>query len=135
MGRISKGRRLKSLLENLLEVNLNEDSFDDIFQPMDKEKFIQKRLKDCTKNSNGTYSCKGDVDLSELGLEKLPVRFKEVEGDFDCHHNKLTSLEGAPKEVRGNFDCSYNELTSLEGAPKVVGDNFWCEFKIGRAHV
>jgi len=70
----------------------------------------------------------GDVDLSDLYLEKLPDFLEDVivKGDFFCGNNSLTSLEGAPKKVGGNFYCPYNSFTSLEGAPEKVGGNFFC---------
>ena len=74
---------------------------------------------------NGFLNVKGDVDLNNKNLTKLPFRFGKVGGDFDCSYNKLTSLEGVPREVKGNFWCDNNNLTSLKGAPKVEG-NFWC---------
>ena len=96
---------MKPLLENPL--NLTKD---DIFKPYPKEKFIQQRLKDCTLNLDGTYSCEGDVNLSDLGLIILPVKFKVVKGYFDCNDNKLTTLKGAPKEVGGHFYCYSNPV-------------------------
>ena len=112
---------MKPLLEKLL--NLTEE---DIFKPYSVEEVIQKRLKDCTLNSDGTYSSEGNVDLSDLGLTKLPVKFKEVKGYFWCSFNNLTSLEGCPKEVSRYFWCDFNKLTTLEGAPREVGGAFWC---------
>ena len=98
---------MKHLLENLL--NLTEE---DIFKPYSLEEFIQLRLKSCILNSDGTYSSNGSVDLSNLDLTILPVKFKVVKGTFDCSDNKLTSLEGAPRKVGGTFDCCNNQLTS-----------------------
>ena len=73
------------------------------------------------------FVIKGDLDLSNRGLEKLPDLSKvKVGGDFDCFANNLTSLEGAPKEVGGDFDCFANNLTSLEGAPEKVSGGFDC---------
>ena len=105
---------MKPLLEKLL--NLTEE---DIFKPYSVEEVIQKRLKDCTLNSDGTYSTEGDVDLSDLGLTILPVKFKVVKGTFDCSDNKLTSLEGAPREVGGYFWCGYN-LVSVGKLKKTI---------------
>jgi len=70
----------------------------------------------------------GNVDLSDLYLEKLPDFLEDVivKGHFFCHNNSLASLEGAPKEVGGDFSCHSNSLTSLEGAPMEVGGNFYC---------
>ena len=75
---------------------------------------------------NGVYNVRGDVDIDDLGLTKLPVKFGTVSGDFTCYNNKLTSLEGAPKKVDADFICSYNELTSLKGAPQYIGRDFEC---------
>ena len=73
------------------------------------------------------FVIKGDLDLSDKELEKLPDLSKvTVEGNFNCDNNFLTSLEGAPKEVGGSFDCSHNYLTSLEGIPEKVGGSFDC---------
>jgi len=112
---------MKRLLENLL--NLTEE---DIFKPYSVEEFIQLILKNCTLNSDGTYSSEGNVDLSDLGLTKLPVKFKEVKGYFWCSFNNLTSLEGCPKKVGRSFWGEYNKLRSLKGAPEKVGGDFWC---------
>ena len=70
----------------------------------------------------------GDVDISNRGLSRIPVKFGRVEGHFNCQNNKLTSLEGAPQSVSRDFDCSYNKLTSLDGSPRSVGRNFYCEY-------
>jgi hypothetical protein len=78
------------------------------------------------KNPDGTYDAEGNVDISELNLNKIPIKFNKVGGDFHCGFNELTSLEGVPKEVGGDFNCSSNELTSLKGAPEKVGKNFYC---------
>jgi hypothetical protein len=106
------------------------ESFEDIFTPItDKEASIRaiKHIESmCTKNSNGTYSCEGDVDLSDMNLKVFPVRFKVVKGDFLCDRIQLTSLKGAPEIVGGSFNCGHNQLTSLEGGLKVVGKNFYC---------
>jgi len=71
---------------------------------------------------------KGDVNLYNLGLKKIPITFGKVGGDFDCYDNSITSLEGCPKEVGGSFDCSENNLTSLKGCPSKVGRYFNCQF-------
>jgi len=96
----------------------------------ERQSRIQKRideiLVDCTKNSDGSYSTDGDIDLSGFGLKQLPVKFKYVSGSFECEYNHLTSLEGAPQKTGGNFYCDSNQLTTLEGAPQKVGGWFHC---------
>jgi len=90
----------------------------------------------------------GDLDLSDMELEKLPdLSTVTVKGSFYCHYNKLVNLVGSPKIVEGDFYCKNNQLISLKGitqfingslscrnnllsdleyAPKSVGGNFDC---------
>lgn len=75
---------------------------------------------------DGKLNVKGNVNLHERGLKKLPFNFGVVGGNFYCSKNKLTSLDGAPKKVGGDFYCFDNQLTSLQGAPKEVGGDFHC---------
>lgn len=108
---------------------------------------IIKKFK-LTLNQDGSYDAPGDVDLSGMGLSKLPLKFGKIKGDFDCSNNKLTSLKGAPKSIKGDFDCgsnelitlgdfdsesvggmfdcTHNKLTSLDGKPKSIGGGFYC---------
>jgi hypothetical protein len=74
----------------------------------------------------GLVNVDGDVDISNRGLSKIPVKFGRVEGYFYCHSNQLTHLEGSPQSVGGNFGCVNNQLTHLEGAPQSVGGYFGC---------
>ncbi len=80
-----------------------------------------------TINSDGTVDSDKYVDLYALDLEKLPLRFGDVEATFNCSINHITSLEGSPQHVGGDFDCSSNDLTTLVGSPKIVGGHFYCE--------
>ena len=57
-----------------------------------------------------TVKVTGDVNLSRLGLTKIPINFTEVGGNFWCYANKLTSLTGAPRRVGGGIFCSYNQF-------------------------
>ncbi|MHA1883076.1 MAG: hypothetical protein ACTSUO_08530 [Candidatus Thorarchaeota archaeon] len=122
-------------MNQLLEKILEQEDFEELFQPATAEELkarqadaVEEALKDgeCTQNPDGTWSCEGNVDLSDLGLKKLPVKFKRVDGNFYCDHNQLTSLDGAPEYVGGNFFCSHNRLTTLKGAPEYVGRCFYC---------
>jgi hypothetical protein len=114
--------------------------------------FIPRRLEDRVERMVRIYirnGSKGDLDLSNMNLTKLPDILKDITvgGNFYCGNNNLTSLEGAPKSVGasfacsnnkltslqcdhitvgGDFYCSFNKLTSLDGAPKTVGGNFHC---------
>ena len=66
-----------------------------------------------TISSDGSIDVDGDVNLIDINLDKLPLRFNRIGGNFYCNNNQLTSLEGAPKEVGGFFDCDKNPLPQL----------------------
>ena len=89
-------------------------------------------IKNYTINTDGSIDIKADIetdeyiDLSIIGLIKLPIKFNIVTGDFDCSFNNLITLEGSPKEVNGYFDCSNNKLTSLKYAPRIIRGGFDC---------
>ncbi len=83
-------------------------------------------IRNYTINPDGSIDVDSNVDLSEKGLTKLPLKFGKVTGSFYCYRNQLTTLEGSPNEVSGGFYCRNNNLTTLEGAPKEVGGNFYC---------
>ena len=67
------------------------------------------------------------VNLYNLRLKKLPLKFNKINCDFYCNSNKLTSLEGSPVEVNGCFYCNSNKLTSFEFAPKIIREYFCCD--------
>jgi len=77
-------------------------------------------------NDDCSIDVDGDVNLENMKLSKLPLKFRNVSYNFFCCYNQLTSLEGAPQSVGWGFYCSYNQLASLEGAPQSVGGGFYC---------
>jgi hypothetical protein len=83
-------------------------------------------IKNYVVNEDGLVDVEGDVDISESGIKKIPLKFGKVSGNFNCNYNNLTNLEGAPSEVGGHFICHDNKLTSLEGCPIEVGGDFNC---------
>jgi hypothetical protein len=97
-----------------------------VFLPSLKIKPEDFGIENYEFNQAGFLDVKGDVDLSNKNLARLPFKFEKVGGSFFCYNNNLTSLEGAPRETGVDFHCSGNNLTSLEGAPKVVGRSFFC---------
>ena len=84
-------------------------------------------IENYTINNDGSIDVDEDVNLHNLGLEKLPIKFNKVNGNFYCSGNNLTSLEGSPIEVNGNFYCHGNKLESFEYAPKIIRGDFGCE--------
>jgi len=107
------------IIEDKIAIGLPE--YLKIFKEIEKY-----RINNYTFNDDGSIDVDGDVSFYEIGLTKIPFKFRNVSGDFDCGYNKLTSLEGCPKTVGGYFSCNYNNLTSLEGSPKMVGADFYC---------
>jgi len=85
-------------------------------------------IENYTINDDGSIDVDGDVDIGSKGLERIPIKFREVTGDFSCYKNNLTSLDGCPKIVGGYFNCSNNKLTSLKGCPDRVGRDFICSY-------
>ena len=102
-----------------------------LFESFDKSKIDEicrkYYIKNYTINSDGSIDVDEDVNLHNLGLEKLPFKFNKVNGHFNCNFNNLKSLEGSPIEVNGGFDCNDNELTSFEFSPKIIRGYLCCE--------
>ncbi len=83
-------------------------------------------ITDYTINDDGSIDVVGNIDLSQMRLTELPLRFNKVTGYFLCIENRLTSLKGSPKWVGDSFHCGHNNLTSLEFGPVYVGGYFCC---------
>jgi hypothetical protein len=77
-------------------------------------------------NEDGSVDVDGNVILNDIGLTKLPLRFRNVSGSFDCYSNTLTSLQGSPKSVGGYIDCSYNNIKTFQGCSESIGEYFYC---------
>jgi hypothetical protein len=84
-------------------------------------------IKNYTINDDGSIDVDDNVDLQDVRLTKIPLKFRNVSGYFTCSDNKLTSLEFCPKSVGRDFGCSNNKLTSLKGCPTNVSDSFYCQ--------
>jgi hypothetical protein len=91
-----------------------------------KRKLDKYGVKNYTINSNGSVDVNGDVDLSNLDLNEIPIKFDRVTGNFDLFQNNLSSLKNSPYYVGGSFYCSNNKLTSLKGSPQEVVGSFVC---------
>lgn len=93
---------------------------------LDAHGIIKYTINDDDLNDELTVDVNGHVDLSDKGLEFIPVQFNKVMMTFDCSNNKLTSLKGCPRFVKGYFTCKDNLLTSLEFSPSTVRGHFDC---------
>jgi hypothetical protein len=85
-------------------------------------------IRNYTINDDLSIDVDGDVYLTSINLEYLPLRFNYVSGYFSCSNNRLVSLKGCPRTVGGYFSCSNNRLVSLKGCPQTVNGNFLCYF-------
>jgi hypothetical protein len=103
----------------------NEPNF-----PTSREEIIEVcedyEIENYTINDDLSIDVDDFVDLSQTGLEYIPLRFNYVSGGFRCSQNELKSLEGCPQTVGYDFDCSNNNLVSLEGCPQTVENDFDC---------
>jgi hypothetical protein len=99
-------------------------------------------------NTDGSVDVNNNVNLYNLELEKLPIKFGKVGKKFNCADNLLTTLKGSPvkigldffcgdnklktlkycqiKKCNGDFTCHDNQLKSLSGCPEIVKNNFIC---------
>lgn len=136
----TKSKADDNFIENLMDV-LIEDRFNELiysndvayekisigFLPPTNENFILFGLnpENVTINQDNEIEYKGDVDLSNRGLTKIPFDFKKVDGSFYCNNNQLISLKGSPYIVSGNFYC-YNNLILSDGEINFnVSGNFY----------
>ncbi len=85
-------------------------------------------IEDYTINDDLTVDVNGDVNISNMGLDEIPIQFGIVRGSFDIEDNYLRSLEGCPNHVDISFWCRSNKLTTLKGGPGYVGNHFNCNF-------
>lgn len=77
-------------------------------------------------HNDGSVDVDGDVDLSKMNLDEIPIKFGVVLGDFSVNRNHLTSLKNAPVIVQGSFNCMNNKLETLEHSPVYIGNDFAC---------
>ena len=75
---------------------------------------------------NYTIDVYGCVDLNNLKLKTIPIKFGYVMENFNISHNELEDLNNCPNEVGQRFDCRYNYLKGLEGCP-TIAQSFWCD--------
>ncbi len=115
-----------------LESLYNDDAPQQIIKGIEKydsaeaiESLLEElEIDDYRINKDLSVDVNGDVHLEEMGLTKIPIKFRIVKGDFSISGNKITSLEGCPIKVQGDFECNANPIESLKGCPENVRDTF-----------
>ena len=71
-------------------------------------------------NHDGSIDYYGNVDLSNMNLDTIPIKFKRVTGTFDVSFNPLSSLKNSPEYVGGNFNCRNNAVKFTEEQVRAV---------------
>jgi hypothetical protein len=64
-----------------------------------------------TLNENGEVDVTGIVNMANMKLTEIPVKFGKVNGSFYCENNKLTNLKNCPTSVSKVFYFHGNNLT------------------------
>jgi hypothetical protein len=83
-------------------------------------------IENYTKNQDGSINVDGNVNINDMALTKIPIKFNIVNGSFNCSGNELTTLENSPREIKFDFNCFANNLKSLNYGPIKVGSNYNC---------
>lgn len=84
-------------------------------------------IENYTINEDLSIDVDGSVDISDMKLIKIPIKFNKVTGTFSCRNNNISDLENSPRIVGQNFICDINvELTNLKGCPEFVLGDFSC---------
>jgi len=108
-----------------IKENVNHNQFFTTYEET-KDWLDKMMIRKYRINKDLTVDVDGHVNLFNMNLKTISVKFGIVNGEFNCENNKLTSLDGSPKVVRGVFRCYNNNLTTLEGSPEIVNGNFRC---------
>lgn len=74
--------------------------------------------KDGVITKDGSRLTDDRIDLSGLGLTRLPPLPRVVNKALLINNNVLTSLKGCPERVDDLFDCSSNQLETLRHGPR-----------------
>ena len=83
-------------------------------------------IEDYVINEDLTVDVNEDVNIHEMSIKEIPIRFGRVNGNFNCNSNLLINLKNCPNVVNGSFYCANNQLTSLEGCLEVISGDFNC---------
>jgi hypothetical protein len=65
------------------------------------------------------------VNMANMKLTKIPVKFGRVEGNFNCYNNQLTTLKNCPDWVGVAFVCWGNPLTDYFKTVKKEDFKLW----------
>lgn len=102
-----------TFLKDILKIKNNLDNRKKITSWLDK-----MGVSNYTINSDLTVDVDGYLDLSNKGLEEIPVNFANIKGDIDLRNNKLKTFLFIPK---GTLKLENNPCTKIYGTPFIGG--------------
>jgi len=70
----------------------------------------------------------GAVDMSQMSLTEIPVKFGRVDGSFYCNNNNLTTLSNCPDYIEGNIYFHNNNITDYFKNIKECDLEIWKNF-------
>jgi hypothetical protein len=70
----------------------------------------------------------GAVDMENMNLTEIPIKFGVVGGSFFCGINNLTTLKNCPDYIEGNFYFPGNNLTEYFKNIKEEDLKIWKNF-------
>lgn len=95
-----------------------------IFVPRRTDDRVERMIKSYIRNGN-----KGNLDLSEMNLDKIPEILKGItlDGSLNVSVNpKIKTLENSPSKIMGNFRCHSTGISDFVGGPEYVGRGMFC---------
>jgi hypothetical protein len=93
---------------------------------------VCRRRENWTLNEeNGKVDVIWDVNLFNMGLTEIPIKFGVVKNNFNCHNNNLTTLNNFPDYIGGYFYCYGNNLTDYFKSIKEEDFPHWKNLKWG----
>ncbi len=83
---------------------------------------IQDDIEYDVFNLPENFVIKGDLDLSNMNLIKLPKALSTVHvlGNFYCNNNRLKTLDNSPATVGRGYFADHNDLETPEGCTPII---------------
>ena len=95
-----------------------------IFVPRRTDDRVERLIKSYIRSGS-----QGDLDLSDMNLNKIPEILKGItlDGSLNVSVNrKIKTLENSPRKIMGNFRCHSTGISDFVGGPEYVGRGMFC---------
>ncbi len=81
---------------------------------------------DWTLNSNGEVDVRGSINMTNMNLTEIPVKFGRIYGSFYCSYTKLTTLQNTPNHLGGSsWFIGVEYFKSIKEEDFDNWDNLW----------